>query len=462
MPHVMRIVAAMLGCLALGHAAALAGELVTPPAGIRLGVLHVERPAEEPRGVVFLVSDMDGWSPALEEAAAALSAQGYGVAGVDLPAWLSALDADASDDDCHYVVGDLEDAQQFLQHDWKVQRYHHAIVAGIGVGGGVAVAALANAPASTLAGAVALDGVAAIPTRRPFCPNDAAIPAGSAAFSYELPEALPGWLVDARWHPGGRDDPWGASASPVTPLVLDPGLGLPTALVQAVAAGHALARPRQAGDSPLADLPLVEMPVPQPARSFAIVLSGDGGWRDIDKSIASVFVDRGLPTVGLDSLRYFWTRHEPAEVAADLDRIVRHYRDTWHADKVALVGYSFGADVLPAVWPLLAEDTRQAIVQVSLLALGTDAQFEFHVAGWVGWTDSDARPIAPDLARMDRDRVQCFFGADEGPDETSCRDAAATGTERVERPGGHHFDGDYAAIADTILAGLQRRGGGAW
>jgi type IV secretory pathway VirJ component len=63
---------------------------------------------------------------------------------------------------------------------------------------------------------------------------------------------------------------------------------------------------------------------------------------------------------------------------------------------------------------------------------------------------------------MDRSRVQCFFGADEGADETSCRSPEAVGSELIERPGGHHFDGDYATIAEMILAGLKRRGGGTW
>ncbi|WP_407925494.1 AcvB/VirJ family lysyl-phosphatidylglycerol hydrolase [Geminicoccus flavidas] len=63
---------------------------------------------------------------------------------------------------------------------------------------------------------------------------------------------------------------------------------------------------------------------------------------------------------------------------------------------------------------------------------------------------------------MDRSRVQCFFGADEPADETGCRSAEAKGTELIERPGGHHFDGDYAAIAATILTGLGQRSGGTW
>ncbi|WP_191060432.1 AcvB/VirJ family lysyl-phosphatidylglycerol hydrolase [Geminicoccus harenae] len=208
----------------------------------------------------------------------------------------------------------------------------------------------------------------------------------------------------------------------------------------------------------LAGLPLVGLPAEGPGHSFALILSGDGGWRDLDKSSAGYLVAYGLPTAGLDSLRHFWKARKPAEVAGDLDRIVRHYRRQWGKDRVVMVGYSFGADMLPAVWPLLAPQTRAAVAQVSLLALGVSADFTFHLADRAGWASPGARPIPPDLARMDRSRVQCFFGADE----TGCRSGEAEGTELTERPGGHHFDGDCAAIAATILPGLGQRSGGTW
>ncbi|HWL69519.1 MAG TPA: AcvB/VirJ family lysyl-phosphatidylglycerol hydrolase [Geminicoccus sp.] len=447
--------------VAAGPKPLLATEPVAPASGSRLGTLHVAAPAGETRAILFLVSDLDGWNEPMEQAATRLSAAGHGVIGIDLATWLDALAADPADTDCHYLVGDLEAAGKLMQRTWRSSRYQLGIVAGLGAGGTLAAAALANAPPATLAGAVALDRAERVRSRLPFCPAGAAGGDAAGGFAYPPPIQQDGWLVDARWHaadPAASWPPMARSAS----VTLDPRNDLGTALARAIDAGLVLWAPPGDEGAPLADLPLVELPAEGPGHTFALVLSGDGGWRDLDKSIADYFVAHGLPTLGLDSLRYFWKARQPAEVAGDLDRIVRHYRRQWGKDRVALVGYSFGADVLPAVWPLLAPQTQAAITQVSLLALGVSADFEFHLTDWVGWASPDARPIPPDLARMDRSRVQCFFGADEPADETGCRSAEANGAELVERPGGHHFDGDYAAIAARILAGLGQRSGGTW
>ncbi|WP_169728432.1 virulence factor family protein [Geminicoccus roseus] len=435
-----------------------AAEPVTLPDDNRLGTVHVAPAKGASQAFLFLISDRTGWNQHLDEAADELASAGFDVAGIDLPGWLLNLAGDPPGDNCHYLVGDLESASKDLQRRWNNPQYRHPVLLGLGSGATVAMAALGDAPAATLAGAVALDPAPVLRSERPFCLNDPGEVEGEpGGYAYRLSGTLPGWLVRGQWRAEeakAPDRPDGAAAIDIR---LPPASSLAAALVEALQAGmSSRSRPPEPAAA-LADLPLVAFPASGFSDSFAIVLSGDGGWRDLDASIAAVFVEDGLPTVGLDSLRYFWNRHEPGQVAADLDRIVRHFRELWAADHVLLVGYSFGADILPAVWPLLSDDTRHAVTQVSLLALGTQAAFEFHVGSWVGWDDPDARPIPPDLARMDRRRVQCFFGADESPEETGCRSPEAAGTERVERPGGHHFDGDYATIAQTILAGLERR-----
>ena len=452
------VFAFLLACPAVGFAA----QKVNPPPDVRVGPMHLAKPDQEPRALLFLVSGSNGWTKALDQAADALAANGYGVAGVDLTTWVAGLATDPPDADCHYVVGDLEDAGKFVQRRWNSQTYRHGVVLGLGAGGTLAIRALANAPANTLAGAIAIDAADELRSRLPLCPASDAVADGDRGFSYEPPTALQGWFVDARWHKDASNRDWVATLPRTRSIEIDPRMDLPAAIARAAKAGTALAGEAPGADATLADLPLVELPVNSPNRTFAVILSGDGGWRDIDQSLASVFVANGLPAVGLDSLRYFWTRHEPATIAADVDRIIRHYQEKWGTDRVALVGFSFGADVLPAVWPLLSEDTRRAVVQVSLLALSLEEDFEFRVTGWVGWDQPDSKPVAPDLVRMDAGRTQCFYGADDGQDETGCLSPQASGFELIERPGGHHFDGDYETIANMILAGLKRRGGGAW
>ena len=90
---------------------------------------------------------------------------------------------------------------------------------------------------------------------------------------------------------------------------------------------------------------------------MAIVYSGDGGWRDIDKDIADRLHELGMPVVGVDSLRYFWSEQRPKVAAADLAQIIAHYRIAWQRGRVILIGYSFGADVLPFLVNRLPEDS---------------------------------------------------------------------------------------------------------
>lgn len=50
----------------------------------------------------------------------------------------------------------------------------------------------------------------------------------------------------------------------------------------------------------------------------------------------------------------------------------------------------------------------------------------------------------------------CFYGVDEKEDNsTACVLPGLDGATRIERPGGHHFDGNYQVIADDILKRLK-------
>jgi pimeloyl-ACP methyl ester carboxylesterase len=116
----------------------------------------------------------------------------------------------------------------------------------------------------------------------------------------------------------------------------------------------------------LASIPLVELPSDHPSRLLAVVMSGDGGWRDIDKTLAERLQHDGVSVVGWDSLRYFWRKKTPERTAEDLAAVIQSYRAKWGADKVALVGYSFGADVLPAAYALLPALIKRQVAQVSM------------------------------------------------------------------------------------------------
>ena len=431
-------------------------ESAPPPRRLdagRLGSVRIFTKDEDRTALVVLFSDARGWNADLDAAGDELAGDGAVVVGVDLPEYLARLAA--SDDGCHYVVAEIEDLSHRLERELGFDRYRSPVLAGIGAGATLAYAALAQSPAATLAGAVSIDPAERLATRVPLCAG-APAEAAAGAFRYGAAPQLRGfWRVDAS-APLAPELAALASADseaaqpPPRPAAESPAQRLVAALSEALAAEE------EGPGEELADLPVVVLPSEPGSTRGAIVYSGDGGWRDLDKEIGEVLSENGVTVVGVDSLRYFWNGRTPEQVAADLSRMLRYLRGSAECSEILLVGYSFGAGILPFAVNRLPEVDRAAVVQVSLLGLEVHAPFEIDVTGWLGEGPPPEDPLVlPELLRLDLSRVQCFYGEEE--EESLCRDPALSGAEIVRTTGGHHFDGDYEGLARRILAGAERR-----
>jgi type IV secretory pathway VirJ component len=204
------------------------------------------------------------------------------------------------------------------------------------------------------------------------------------------------------------------------------------------------------------DLPLTVLETKPAKDTMAIIYSGDGGWRDLDSEVGGYLQSQGMPTVGVDSLRYFWTKRTPEETSEDLKRIIDTYTDQWDVSNVVLIGYSFGADVLPAAYNKLPKATKRRVKQISLLALSPQVDYQVSVTGWLGMAgDGEGGKTVDDIAKIRSNLVQCIYGTDE--DDDPCPTLKAKGVESVPIDGGHHFDEDYAALGKRILDSLQTR-----
>ena len=201
----------------------------------------------------------------------------------------------------------------------------------------------------------------------------------------------------------------------------------------------------------IAGLPLVEVRAPhEDPRTFAVMLSGDGGWAALDRGVSAELAAKGISTVGWDSLGYFWKARTPDEAAQDLTRVLRHYFDAWHKERVILIGYSFGADALPFMANGLPADLRPKVGLAAFLGLGRTAAFEFHLSDWLNTGRSaDAPRVLPQIQALNWASRLCVFGADE--EESLCPELTALGVQVHKVPGDHHFDGDYPGVADLIL-----------
>lgn len=441
-----------LAMLLLASAIASAAETLTHG---RFAHVRLYVPDDDVQRFVMLLSDADGWTPAMVELAKRISAEGGLVAGIDTPAFIAALDDGG---ECVNAVGDFENLAHFVQGYRHVQGYHRPLFAGVGSGAALAYATVAQAPPEIFAGQVSLDFCPTLALHERLCARDdgAAIVQRHASGQTLLPQALqPPWR---RFASGGLRCPESVikafdRTSNMTPLQ-------PTGdwRGQFVAALRTLApAPATVAALPasLDDLPLVEVPSRAPGTHFAVLLSGDGGWAGLDKEVATTLAAHGLPVVGFDSLRYFWSARTPRGLAADLARLVVAYAARWHRDEVVLIGYSQGADVLPFAVNRLPDSTRQRVTQVVLIAPGERASFEFHLDNWLR-RDDDGLPTLPELVRLDPGKALCLYGTEDA--DAICPRLKSHGALAESLPGDHHFDGDYATLAARILERAGPRG----
>lgn len=475
LPAVLLLAVATMGAATSPAAAPATSPVAVPPKPTTLnhGRFHdflVYKPAGAPSSFVLMLSGEEGWTPTADALARQLALDGAMVAGIDWAKFKADLEADA--DQCVFPDGDLENLSHFVQAYFRNPTYLSPVLVGTSSGAAMAYAMLAQAPRNTFAAAVTLGFCPSFNLQKPLCRGS----------GLEFTRSTRGRGVDLLPNKN-LANPWLAlqgsndrecplseaqhfvsqihGASSVTLPQVNQDLTSLSGWTPPFMAGYrklAAQNPTRAAPPPagLSDLPIIEVP-PQPvsapgaARSdtFAIVMSGDGGWAGLDQDVAAALSATGIPVVGLDSLRYFWTARTPEGLAADTDRMIRYFAAHYGRQRVLLIGYSQGADVLPFAVNRLPVPTRAQVALTAVMGMSEHALFEFHLSSWI--SDSDAGPATlPEIDRITGTPVLCIYGADES--DSLCPKLDPKKFTVVKLKGGHHFDGDYANLARQILA----------
>jgi type IV secretory pathway VirJ component len=435
----------------------------------RFGTVSVYIPEGKPKSVAIFLSGDGGWELGVINMAKTLRDQGAVVIGADIRRYLAKLGEAARKPGapCQMIAADFEALSHQIQKEIGMREYHVPVLVGYSSGATVVYATLVQAPSGTFAGALSLG----------FCADQdfagAALCPGPGAGLHYTPNRqhelvlAPAATLRQPWiaFQGQKDEVCSAKAADEfaaqvanaevvrLPLV-GHGFSVERNWIAEFRAAYArLVPPLEAAAArppEIGDLPVTEVHAAGSSAELALLITGDGGWAGLDQELAARLAASGVPTVGLNSLKYFWSERTPDGTAADVARIMRHYLAAWNKERVILVGYSFGADVLPFVVNRLPSDLRARIASVSLLGVDASASFEVSVADWVGSSGRGA-PTRPEVAALARVPVLCIYGAGEA--DSICPGLPAGALLAREQVGkGHHFSGEYATLADRILA----------
>jgi type IV secretory pathway VirJ component len=424
-------------------------------------------PHATPKGFVLLLSGADGWNQGMHDMATQLAQRGAMVAGLDVAQLNAALEADGGQ--CVFPDGDLENLSHFVQAYFRLPTYLSPVLAGYSAGATLAYATLVQAPKNTFAGAVSLDFCPSYGLSKPLCKGSGIeftphtggkgvdfLPFKQAGISWIVLQKESGQVCDLATVRSFVAQVPGAQFVQVPNAERDVSAPADWAPQYATAFDTLMAENPDASTAPvpsaLSDLPIVTVAAQSgttPSDTFAILLSGDGGWAGLDKEVAGALAANGIPVIGLDSLRYFWSARTPAGLAVDLDRMTQYYLTALGKQRVMLIGYSQGADVLPFAVNRLDAATRSHVALTAVMGMSEHALFEFHMSSWIS-DDNSGPATLPEVERISGMPVLCIYG--EGESDTLCPTLDPHKVTIVKLKGGHHFDGDYASLAKAILA----------
>jgi len=429
------------------------------------GTVHIYKTSDTPTHVVLFISGDGGWNLGVVDMARSLALLDSMVVGIDITHYIKELNGSA--DACSYGAAHFEELSQYLQKKYNFPHYVPPLLVGYSSGATMVYTVLAQSPPNTFAGAISMGFCPDLKTSKPFCK-------GNGALTYTVDKKL-GFIYE----PVERVvAPWAVLQGDIDQVCSTPDTKVFVSkveqgeMVELPKVGHGFSVPKnwmpqfknafiniygqqtpfvqpEVNGSALKDLPLVELPLDKRSDTMAVIISGDGGWASLDKSIGEALNKEGIPVVGLNSLQYFWSKKTPDISGVDLENILTNYASSWHKDKFILVGYSQGADVLPFMISRLPPELKKKISKTVLLGLEENVDFEFHVSNWLPSSDSGQHKVLPELEKLKGMAITCIYGDEET--DSACTKIENKEVRVIKMKGGHHFGGDYKRLAAIVL-----------
>ena len=200
----------------------------------------------------------------------------------------------------------------------------------------------------------------------------------------------------------------------------------------------------------------VEVAVAKRSHTLILFLSGDGGWwGDIDAQLANRLASEGYAVIGIDTQIWFGPERTVPEIADHLAALATRYGRATKAGKIVLVGYSYGANVIPLALRKTPKSFNAKLAAVVLIAPERTTALQVTMLEQMGVDPGDI-DLTPSLSALPKRATVCVFGMGE-EDDTGCTLDALKGSDLISLPGAHHFDHDVKDLGDRISAAITAR-----
>ncbi len=431
------------------------------------GKVFIYKKSETPRNVLIIISGDGGWKYGVVDFAQTFSGKNTLVIGVDILRYFK--DLRQRTDECYTVAADFLNLATVIEKRYNFPGYRPAILMGYSSGATLVYGILAQARPETFLGGISLGFCPDIRLPRMLCQTngltETADPSGGTYFLQ--PDAKLGnhWIVlngklDKICNYSEVVDFVSKTAD--AELVSLPNVGhgfskssdfmpqMEDAFNRLIKSNETEKTTTEHIDS-LIKLPVVitNSKVTGRETPAAVLISGDGGWYSFEQSIANRLADHGVPTIGLDSRKYFWNRRTPEETAADITKAIIYYAKEWEKDKFLIIGYSLGAEIVPFIVTGLPEYLKSKVVLAVMLSPETNTDFEIHISNMLGMGNREnTYLVVNEIKKMEPVPSLCIFGEGEKSKIPGLLDGTSVHISII--PGDHHYKFNVPLIVQKM------------
>lgn len=428
------------------------------------GQVYIYKPSKAPDAFVLFVSGDGGWNKGTTSIGMHIVAQGAMVVGINIKHYVK--NKKLSKQSCYYPAGDFESLSIYIQKKYKFSKYLKPVLMGYSSGATLVYGALVQAPVNTFKGAISMGFCPDIVSTKPLCRGS----------GLELHPITPGvsWFLEPYSNlknpfiviNGVKDKICNYKDTEAFVKKVPNGEFI---LIQDAAHGmsvksnymphllYAYKKVKESSISIPTDGPFVILPAEKGGNQPVVLfISGDGGWTSFDDGIAKELVKKGIAVIGMDSQKYFWQKRTPKEVALEITKMLEYYMTEWEKTTFVLVGYSFGANVVPFIMPIFPVNISKRLIKSILISPDISADFEIHISDLLHINPArEAYDVVEGVHNLRNDSIVCIFGSDE--DTKRVLQFEKAGAIIRILPGKHHFNNDYNSLKNVILFSIPKK-----
>lgn len=201
------------------------------------------------------------------------------------------------------------------------------------------------------------------------------------------------------------------------------------------------------------DLPVKEWATSSQDKPLIFYLSGDGGFNKFSNSLCEGINKKGFDVIALNSKSYFWDKKTPEQTATDVNNYLVKKLAGRKNQQVVMIGYSFGADVLPFILNRIPKDIHDKILVSFLMASSGSTDLEIHWSDILGGNSKREMDVVTELNKLVNDKIVIISASDDG--HLALNKISLKRYTHEVLPGGHHFDGDTDEIIKVILNDME-------